>query len=50
MKSFVVGNNTKDICNEDKTACFYRALLDKTLAERKKECKGGKMPKKANHF
>ena len=35
----------KDIWNEDKTGCFFRALPDKTLANAKKACKGGKKAK-----
>ena len=31
--------------NVDESGCFYRALLDNTLAEKKKECKGGKKAK-----
>ena len=35
----------KDVWNVDESGCFYRALPDKTLAEKKKECKGGKKAK-----
>ena len=31
--------------NVDESGCFHRALPDKTLAEKKKECKGGKKAK-----
>lgn len=45
MKILMEGYNAEDVWNEDETGCFYRALPDKTLAERKKECKGGKKAK-----
>ena len=45
VKSFMVGYKPEDVSNEDETGCFYRALLEKTLAEKKKECKGGKKAK-----
>ena len=35
----------EDVWNQDETGCFYRALPEKTLAEKKKECKGGKKAK-----
>ena len=35
----------KPAWNEDETGCFYRALPEKALAEKKKECKGGKKAK-----
>ena len=45
LKSFMVGYKPEDVWNEDETGCFYRALPEKTLAEKKKECKGGKKAK-----
>ncbi len=39
------GLQPDDIWNEDKSGCFYRALPEKTLSDRKKECKGGKKAK-----
>ena len=39
------GYSPKGIWNEDKTGCFFRALPDKTLANAKKVCKGGKKAK-----
>ena len=35
----------QDIWNEDETACFFRALPERTLADAKTECKGGKKAK-----
>lgn len=35
-----------DIWNTDETGCFYRALPEKTLSDKKKECRGGKKAKK----
>ena len=37
--------SSEDIWNEDKTGCFFRGLPDKTLADAKKTCKGGKNAK-----
>ena len=31
--------------NEHETACFFRALPERTLADAKKQCKGGKKAK-----
>ena len=31
------GYKAEDVWNEDETRCFYRALPDKSLSERKKE-------------
>ena len=45
VKRFMVGYKLEDVSNEDETGCFYRALSEKTLAEKKKECKGGKKAK-----
>ena len=36
------GYEAQDIWNTDETGCFWKALPDKGLAERKKQCKGGK--------
>ena len=41
LKSIMAGYKAEDAWNEDKTGCFYRALPNKSLSERKKECKGG---------
>ena len=40
IKTLMVGYKAEDIWNEDETGCFYRALQDKTLSERRRECKG----------
>ena len=45
VQSFMVGYKAEDVWNEDETGCFYRALPEKTLGEKKKECKGGKKAK-----
>ena len=45
LKILLTGYRAEDIWNEDETGCFYRALPEKTLAERKKECRGGKKAK-----
>uniref|UniRef100_A0A1X7V775 HTH CENPB-type domain-containing protein n=1 Tax=Amphimedon queenslandica TaxID=400682 RepID=A0A1X7V775_AMPQE len=44
LKLILAGYKAEDIWNEDETGCFYRALPEKTLAE-KKECRGGKKSK-----
>ena len=45
LKALVQGYKLEDIWNEDETGCFYRVLPDKTLAEKRKECRGGKKSK-----
>ena len=45
MNSIIIGYKAEDVWNEDETGCFYRALPDKSLSEKKKECKGGKKSK-----
>ena len=45
LKILLTGYRAEDIWNEDETRCFYRALSEKTLAERKKECRGCKKAK-----
>ncbi|XP_033749246.1 tigger transposable element-derived protein 6-like [Pecten maximus] len=45
VPSIVAGYHNKDIFNCDETGLFFRALPDKTLAEKRKECKGGKLAK-----
>ena len=45
LKSIMMGYKAEDVWNEDETGCFYRALPDKSLSEKKKECKGGKKSK-----
>ena len=41
----IQGYELENIWNEDETGCFFRALPDKTLAEKRKECRGGKRSK-----
>ena len=48
LRALVQGYKLEDIWNEDETGCFYRALPDKTLAEKRKECRGGKRSKKCS--
>ena len=38
----LTGYKPEDVWNTDETGCFYRALPDKTLSDKKKECRGGK--------
>ena len=45
LPTLIQGYSPKNIWNEDETACFYRALPDKTLAEAKNQCTGGKKAK-----
>ena len=45
LNSIMIGYKAEDVWNEDETGCFYRALPDKSLSEKKKECKGGKKSK-----
>lgn len=50
LKSLLSGYKAEDIWNEDETGCFYRALPDKSLSEKKKACRGGKkIQRKANY-
>lgn len=45
IQTLMVGYEAENIWNADETGCFYKALPEKTLGERKKECKGGKKAK-----
>ena len=45
LPTLVQGYAPEDIWNEDETACFFRALPERTLADAKKQCKGGKKAK-----
>ena len=45
MKELTRGYKREDIWNVDESGCFFRALPDKTLAEKKSACKGGKKAK-----
>ena len=45
LQTLTQGYALKDIWNEDETSCFFRALPDKSLADAKKACKGGKKAK-----
>jgi len=45
VKTIMEGYEAKDIWNLDETGCFYRALPEKTLAQKKSVCKGGKKAK-----
>ena len=42
LPALVQGYAPENIWNEDETACFFRALPERTLADAKKQCKGGK--------
>ena len=41
----LTGYKPEDVWNTDETGCFYRALPDKTLSDKKKKCRGGKKAK-----
>lgn len=41
----IEGYEAKNILNIDETGCFWKALPDKGLAQKKTECKGGKKSK-----
>lgn len=45
MKYIMNGYEPQNVWNTDETGCFYRTLPNKTLANMKKECRGGKMSK-----
>ena len=45
LKVLMQGYELENIWNEDETGCFFKALPDKTLAEKRKECRGGKRSK-----
>ncbi len=45
LKSIIVGYEPQDIWNTDETGCFYRALPDKSLSDKSKQCRGGKKAK-----
>ena len=48
LKILISGYKPEDVWNTDETGCFYRALPNKSLAEVKKGCRGGKKVKKAH--
>ena len=45
LETIMEGYEARDIWNLDETGCFYRALPEKTLAQKKSNCKGGKKAK-----
>ena len=45
IKHIMQGFKPEDVWNIDETGCFFRALPEKTLAEKHSECKGGKKAK-----
>ena len=45
LPTLVQGNVPEDIWNEDETFCFFHALPERTVADAKKGCKGGKKAK-----
>ena len=45
LPTLIQGYNPQDILNEDETACFFHAVPERTLADAKKDCKGGKKAK-----
>ena len=42
LKTLIQGYALADVWNEDETACFFWALSERSLADAKKDCKGGK--------
>ena len=42
LPTLVQGYAPENIWNEDETACFFRALPERTLADAKKQCKAGR--------
>ena len=45
LKILISGYKPEDVWNTNETGCFYRALPNKSLAEVKKGCRGGKKGK-----
>ena len=45
LKFIMNGYQPQDVWNTDETGCFYRTFPNKTLADMKRECRGGKMAK-----
>jgi len=45
VKTIMEEYEARDIWNFDETGCFYRALPEKTLAQKKSNCKGGEKAK-----
>ena len=45
LPTLIQGYDHQDIWNEDEMACFFRAPPERTLADAKKDCKGGKKAK-----
>ena len=45
LPSILRGYSPDDIWNQDETGCFYQALSEKSLAEKKKQCHGGNKAK-----
>ena len=45
LRELCKGYSPEDIWNEDETGCFFWALPEKSLAEDKGRCKGGKKSK-----
>ena len=45
LKEITQGYAPQDVWNEDETESFWKALLEKSLSERGKRCRGGKNSK-----
>lgn len=45
LAMLIAGYEPENVWNEDETGCFFRALPDTSLCEKKKECRGGKKAK-----
>ena len=45
LETIMEGYEARDIWNLDETGCFYRVLPEKTLAQKKSNCVGGKKSK-----
>lgn len=44
-RTLIQGYAPEDIWNEDETGCFFRTLPERSLADAKKDCRGGKKSK-----
>lgn len=51
LKGLIQGYAPQDIWNDDEKGCFFCALPEQSLADAKKECRGGKKSNNRNsHF
>ncbi|XP_068720564.1 tigger transposable element-derived protein 6-like [Montipora capricornis] len=45
VKELTKGYSPRDAWNEDETGCFWKAMLEKSLSQKEKRCRGGKNSK-----